>query len=154
MMLATVNRILLAVTVAFPELLLWFPHDTGNMRLAFPPIVIAALVAAGVAAASATAAGVASSVQNKKNLDAQQRQNLANRALQTSMAQQQAASATLQQDRAQEQSALGGVMSTLQQGAAARQQGAARTQQAAQDMQGSLARAYLTKNSARFGGKQ
>lgn len=147
------NRILLALTVAFPQLLLWFPHDTGVM-MAFPPIVIAALIAAGVAAASATAAGVAGGVQNQKNLDAQQRQGLANRALQQSMATQQAGAARIEQDKSLEQQAFGNQMSNLQQGAQAKQVGAARTQQAAQDMQGAMARAYLTKNSARFGGKQ
>lgn len=148
------NRFFLALTVAFPQALLWFPHDTVGMLLAFPPIVIAALVAAGVAAASATATGVASGVQNQKNLDAQQRQGLANRALQQSMGQQQASAAKIDQDKGLEQQAFGNQMSNLQQGAQVRQQNAARTQQSAQDMQGAMARAYLTKSSARFGGKQ
>lgn len=148
------NRLMLAITVAFPQLLLWFPQDTGGMLLAFPPVIIAALISAGVAAAAATAGGVASGVQNQKNLDAQQRQGLANRALQQSMAQQQASAARTQQNRALQQDATGNVMNTLQQGQQAVQQGAAREQQASQDIQGSMARAFLTQNSARFGGKK
>lgn len=148
------NRLLLAITVAFPQLLLWFPQDVGNMRLAFPPIVIAALIAAGTAAAAATATGVAGAVQNKKNLDAQQRQGLANRALQQMLSQQQSSAAKIEQDKALEQNASAGLMNTMQQSAQASQANAARTEQAAQDTQGTLARAYLTKNSARFGGKQ
>ncbi len=142
------NRFMLAITVAFPQLLFYSPETSGKLAL------IPLLVMAGVAAAAAAAGGIANAVQNEKNLSAEERQALANRAQQQAIAQQQASSSRLQQDRAIEQDRMGGLMSALQQGQAAEHQSAARVQQASDDLQGSLSRAYLTRNSANFGGKQ
>lgn len=132
----TFNRLLLALTVAFPGLSM---AESSGHALAFIPL----LVMAGITAASAIASSIAGAAQNEANLEAQTGENAKNRALQMKLAKQQLAEQKRQYSQSMEQNARQGVISSLQENASQAHQAQARNQAATNDVQGTLAKAFL-----------